>query len=52
MLYYVNRRDKVRQAKCKVLAYRVAPEEDESVMGEGFDDSGEEGAGEKLLHLL
>jgi putative IMPACT (imprinted ancient) family translation regulator len=41
---------KFTSAKNRFLAYRVNSEEGE--MEEGYDDSGEEGAGEKLLHLL
>jgi len=42
-------------ARNRLLAYRVAQLDQISqreVMAEGFDDDGEDGAGEKLLHLL
>lgn len=42
-------------AKNRILAYRVAQLDQVSqreVMAEGFDDDAEDGAGEKLLHLL
>ena len=38
-------------ARTHVVAYRVSQEEGRET-AEGFDDDGEEGAGEKLLHLL
>lgn len=42
-------------ARNRILAYRVAQLDQISqreVMAEGFDDDGEDGAGEKMLHLL
>lgn len=42
-------------ARNRILAYRVSQLDQISqreVMAEGFDDDGEDGAGEKLLHLL
>lgn len=46
---------KFATAKSKVLAYRVTqvdPVQQKEVLAEGFDDSGEDGAGEKLLTVL
>jgi len=46
---------KFSTAKNRILAYRVAQLDQISqrdVMAEGFDDDGEDGAGEKLLNLL
>jgi putative IMPACT (imprinted ancient) family translation regulator len=42
-------------ARNRILSYRVSQLDQISqreVMAEGFDDDGEDGAGEKLLHLL
>ena len=42
-------------ARNRILAYRVSQLDQISqkeVIAEGFDDAGEDGAGEKLLHLL
>ena len=42
-------------ARNRILAYRVSQLDQISqreVIAEGFDDDGEDGAGEKLLHLL
>eukprot|EP00347_Sterkiella_histriomuscorum_P001245 403372773 len=86
VLAYINRRERIKGAKCKILSYRVnqrpqngSPRNGMSDMGdefdqmdgglsqqsnynnnnnqdplltEGFDDAGEEGSGQKLLHLL
>ena len=64
---YICQKQKIGQAKCKILAYRVSSqtaiqshrtfqsEEDEENTDrliEGFNDGGEEGSGQKLLHLL
>ena len=43
---------KFSSARNKIIAYRVTSEDEDGEMEEGFDDSGEEGAGEKLLGLL
>ena len=46
---------KFPSARNRLLAYRVSQLDQISqrdVMAEGFDDDGEDGAGEKLLHLL
>jgi len=63
VIQYINRKDRVRQAKGKVLAYRVGGgsdlrttteggENEEDDLQEGYEDGGEEGCGQKLLHLL
>ena len=64
---YICQKQKIGQAKCKIVAYRVSSqtaiqshrtfqsEEDEENTDrliEGFNDGGEEGSGQKLLHLL
>lgn len=56
-LNYVNNttHSKFPTARNRILAYRVSQLDQISqreVMAEGFDDDGEDGAGEKLLHLL
>ena len=46
---------KYATAKSKILAYRVSqqdPIQQKEVLAEGFDDDGEDGAGEKLLAVL
>lgn len=55
ILEYLNRRERFRNAKNKVYAYRVNQINEETGqmdLFEGFEDDGVEGAGEKLLHLL
>jgi putative IMPACT (imprinted ancient) family translation regulator len=46
---------KFRNARHHILAYRVNqldPDSHKEVLAEGFDDDGEDGAGEKLLGVL
>ena len=50
ILEYLNKKHE-HKAKTKIFAYRVMLEESGSII-EDFEDCGEEGAGEKLLHLL
>lgn len=65
VLNFIARRQKIREAKSCVVAYRLSAEnadndlsrdKDGSQRGdglmEGFDDSNEEGCGEKLLSQL
>ena len=59
VLRFLSRKQRVRESKCKVVAYRVAQRElgsteseQEGLLTEGFEDGGEEGCGQKLLHLL
>lgn len=55
VLEYMNRKDRFRSAKNKIYAYWVNQVDDdtqETAFVEDYDDDGEEGAGEKLLHLL
>ena len=62
VMKYINQKQRISQAKCKVVAYRVndspmsgrtfVSQASDSGLIEGFDDDGEEGAGQKLLHLL
>lgn len=50
-----NTHSKFPTARNRILAYRVNQLDQitqKDVIAEGFDDDGEDGAGEKLLHLL
>jgi len=50
-----NRISKFASAKTKILAYRVSQPDQinqKEVLAEGFDNSGEDGSGEKLLEVL
>ena len=57
-LEFLGNQDQFQVAKTRIMAYRISPQNVDAEsnsnlsMQEAFDDSGEEGAGEKLLHLL
>lgn len=56
VLRYIAQRKGMAQAKSCIVAYRVMSaqegETDPTFITEGFDDSNEEGSGQKLLSLL
>lgn len=55
ILEYLNKRERFQKAKNKIYAYRVnhINEETQNMeLYENYEDDGEDGAGEKLLHLL
>lgn len=52
---YLNKRERFQKAKNKIYAYRVNQVDENTnnmELYENYEDDGEEGAGEKLLHLL
>ena len=55
VLEYLNKRERFQKAKNKIYAFRVNQIDDNTnkmELYENYEDDGEEGAGEKLLHLL
>ena len=55
ILAYLNKKDRFQKAKNKIFAYRVNQYNEQNnnmELYENYEDDGEEGAGEKLLHLL
>jgi hypothetical protein len=51
----MSKNHKFSSARNRILAYRVNQMDEfnvNMVLAEGYDDDGEEGSGEKLLHLL
>ena len=55
IMKYLNKRERFLKAKNKIYAYRVNQVDEETnamELFENYEDDGEEGAGEKLLHLL
>jgi hypothetical protein len=55
VLEYLNKRERFQKAKNKIYAYRVNQIDENTgnmELFENYENDGEEGAGEKLLHLL
>jgi putative IMPACT (imprinted ancient) family translation regulator len=55
VLEYLNKRERFQKAKNKIFAYRVNQVDENTHnmdLFENYEDDGEDGAGEKLLHLL
>ena len=55
VMEYLNKRERFHKAKNKIFAYRVNQLDEQTgnmELFESYEDDGEDGAGEKLLHLL
>ena len=55
VIEYLNKKDWFKSSKNKVFAYwvnQIDEETKEHCFVEDYDDDGEDGMGEKLLHLL